>query len=130
MRTRTGWRTDGGNGYSWYFGSENVSLHLFRATRSASAVKEVLRAANLNGVLVVDRYAGYNRVPCQIQYCYAHLLRKMKDLEQEFENNSEIKSYTSKMELHLTDAMQLRKRGLTATEYQGEAQPSRNKYWS
>jgi transposase len=38
----TGWRTDGGNGYSWYFGAENVSLHLFRETRSASVVREVL----------------------------------------------------------------------------------------
>jgi len=84
----TGWRTDGGNGYSWYFGSKNVSLHLFRDTRSASVVREVLGTAELGGVLVVDRYGGYNRVPCEIQYCYAHLLRDMKDLEQEFENNA------------------------------------------
>ncbi len=117
----TGWRTDGGNGYSWYFGSENVSLHLFRETRSASVVSEVLGTAKLNGVLVVDRYGGYNRVSCDIQYCCAHLLREMKDLEQEFENNGEIKSYTSQMKLHLTDAMQLRKRGLTETEYQAAA---------
>lgn len=117
----TGWRTDGAGGYSWYFGSENVSLHLFRATRSASVAREVLGTAELGGVLVVDRYGGYNRVPCQIQYCYAHLLREMKDLEQEFENNVEIKSYTSQMKLHLTDAMQLRKRGLREAEYQAEA---------
>lgn len=38
----TSWRTDGGNGYSWYFGSAEVSLHLFRETRSASVVREVL----------------------------------------------------------------------------------------
>ena len=117
----TGWRTDGAGGYSWYFGSENVSLHLFRATRSAGVVREVAGTAALSGVLVVDRYAGYNRVPCRIQYCYAHLLREMKDLEQEFENNEEIKSYTRQMKLHLTDAMQLRKRGLTETDYQTEA---------
>lgn len=114
----TGWRTDGGNGYSWYFGSENVSLHLFRATRSASVVREVLGTAQLGGVLVVDRYGGYNRVPTAIQYCYAHLLREMKDLEQEFEHNTEIKNYTSQMKLHLSDAMQLRKRGVGEAEYQ------------
>lgn len=117
----TGWRTDGGNGYSWYFGSENVSLHLFRATRSASVVREVLGTEQLGGVLVVDRYGGYNRVPTAIQYCYAHLLREMKDLEQEFDSNAEIKSYTSQMKLHLTDAMQLRKRGLNDAAYQMEA---------
>ena len=65
----TGWRTDGAGGYSWYFGSKEVSLHLFRETRSASVAKEVFGTEQLPGVLVVDRYNGYNRVPCQIQYC-------------------------------------------------------------
>lgn len=118
----TSWRTDGGNGYSWYFGSERVSLHLFRATRSASVVREVLGTEQLEGVLVVDRYGGYNRVPTEIQYCYAHLLREMKDLEQEFESDEEVKNYTLLMKLHLSDAMQLRKRGLPEAEYLTQAQ--------
>jgi hypothetical protein len=118
----TGWRTDGGNGYSWYFGSEQVSLHLFRETRSASVVREVLGTQQLGGVLVVDRYNGYNRVPTQIQYCYAHLLREMKDLEQEFESDEEVKNYTLLMKLHLSDAMQLRNRGLPEAEYLREAE--------
>ena len=70
---------------------------------------------------MVARYAGYNRAACEIQDCYAHLLREMKDVEQECENNDEIKSYTSPMKLHLSDAMQLRKRGLSEVEYQAEA---------
>lgn len=118
----TSWRTDGGNGYSWYFGSATVSLHLFRETRSANVVREMLGTKPLEGVLVVDRYSGYNRVPTEIQYCYAHLWREMKDLEQEFETDEEIKNYTSLMRLHLTDAMQLRKRNLSDTEYLAQAQ--------
>lgn len=118
----TTWRTDGSNGYSWYFGSENVSLHLFRQTRSASVVREVFDKEHLGGVLVVDRYGGYNRVPCAIQYCYAHLLREMKNLETEFAENEEIRNYTSQMKLHLTDAMQLRKRELSEAEYLNQAQ--------
>jgi len=118
----TGWRTDGGNGYSWYFGSKDVSLHLFRATRSAGVVREVLGTQQLGGVLVVDRYGGYNRVPTSIQYCYAHLLREMKDLEQEFETDEEVKNYTDQMKIALTDAMQLRKRGLVEAEYLKEAE--------
>jgi len=55
-------------------------------------VSEVLGTKEFEGVLVVDRYSGYNRVPCRIQYCYAHLLREMKDLEAEFETNEEVKS--------------------------------------
>jgi len=117
----TSWRTDGASGYSWYFGSKEVSLHLFRETRSASVVREVLGTKELEGVLVVDRYGGYNRVPCQMQYCYAHLLREMKDLESEFEPNEEVKSYAKQMKICLTDAMQLRNRGLKETEYVKQA---------
>lgn len=123
----TGWRTDGAGGYSWYFGSKEVSLHLFRETRSASVVKEVFGTEPLPGVLVVDRYNGYNRVPCQIQYCYAHLLREMKDLETEFETNGEVKNYTQAVKLWLTDAMQLRKRGLSEAEYLRQAQAIKEK---
>ena len=123
----TGWRTDGGNGYSWYFGSKEVSLFLFRATRSASIPKEVFGKEPLAGVLVVDRYAGYNRVPCQIQYCYAHLLRDLKDLESEFETNEEVKNYTREMKICLTDAMQLRNRQLNQAEYRAEAENIKNK---
>lgn len=123
----TSWRTDGGNGWSWYFGSKEVSLHLFRATRSASVVREVFGSEQLKGVLVVDRYAGYNRVGCGIQYCYAHLLREMKDLGQEFEANIEVKNYTAQMKLHLTDAMQLRKRNLSEREYQEQANEIKQK---
>ncbi len=118
----TSWRTDGESGYSWYFGSQEVSLHLFRNTRSASVVKEVIGTRQLSGVLVVDRYGGYNRVPCKIQYCYAHLLRAIKDLEVEFEANLEVKNYPRAMKTGLTDAMQLRNRGLKKAEYRAEAE--------
>ena len=83
--------------------------------------KEVFGTQQLKGVLVVDRYGGYNRVPCEIQYCYAHLLREQKDLEAEFETNEEVRNYTQAMKLYLTDAMQLRKRGLSEAEYQNQA---------
>ena len=118
----TSWRTDGGNGYSWYFGNQDVSLHLFRETRSGSVAKEVMGKEKLGGVLVVDRYAAYNQMPCALQYCYAHLLRELKDLESEFEADQEVQSYTREMKICLTDAMQLRKRGLSAKQYQKAAQ--------
>lgn len=123
----TGWRTDGAGGYSWYFGSNEVSLHLFRETRSSSVPKEIFGTKKLSGVVVVDRYGGYNRVPCQIQYCYAHLLREIKDLESEVETNEEVKNYTREMKLHLTDAMQLRKRGLNEETYLKQANQIKEK---
>lgn len=123
----TSWRTDGASGWSWYFGSDKVSLHLFRQTRGASVAREVFGSKRLEGVLVVDRYHGYNRAPCRIQYCYAHLLREMKDLEQEFEADQEVKNYTAQMKLYLTDAMHLRQRGLVPAQYRKQAEVIKSK---
>ena len=87
----TGWRTDGDNGYAWLFCTPDISIFRFRGSRSASVAKEVFGEKSLPGVLVVDRYNGYNQMPCKIQYCYAHLLRTVKDLEKDFPENTEVK---------------------------------------
>jgi transposase len=123
----TGWRTNGGSGYAWYFGSKNVSLYLFRVTRSASVVEEVFGSEQLGGVLVVDQYAAYNYAPCSLQYCYAHLLRKQEDLAKEFPKSREIKSYTSQMIKYLSQAMKLRKMGLGESRHQKEAEKIKQK---
>jgi hypothetical protein len=117
----TRWRTDGVNGYSWYFGSAQVSLFLYRATRSSAVVREVFGTQPLPGVLVVDRYAGYNRVPCQVQYCYAHLLRDLQAVGEEFATDAEVQAYVGAMQGLLADAMHLRQRPLDDTLYRVEA---------
>jgi len=60
----TGWRNDGDNGYAWLFATENISIFRFRHTRAGKVAREVLGEEKLDGVLVVDRYAGYNRILC------------------------------------------------------------------
>ena len=62
-------------------------------------------------------------IVCRAKFSIVTLegFREMKDSEQEFENDGEIKSDTSQMKLHLTDALQLRKRGLRDAEYQTKA---------
>jgi len=103
----TVWRTDGENGYSWYFGSCSVSLHLYRNTRSSKVVEEILGKEKLSGYLVVDRYKGCKNVPCSLQYCYAHLLRNIKDLMTEFEDEKEVQAFSEKMISLLAQAMRL-----------------------
>jgi transposase len=93
----TGWRNDGRNGYAWLFATPKVSIFRFRQSRSAKIAKEVLGDKKLPGVLVVDRYNGYNKVPCKIQYCYAHLLRTVQDLEKEFPDNEEIRTFVAEV---------------------------------
>ena len=104
----TGWRTDGQSGYAWLFASENTSIYAFRKTRSSSVVQEILGTRKLPGVLGVDRYGGYNKAPCDIQYCYAHLLRDTEDLEKEFPDSNEVAGFVSCLAPLLANAMRLR----------------------
>lgn len=117
----TGWRTDGHNGYSWLFCTDRVSLCLYRQTRSASVVREVLGEKELDGVLVVDRYNGYNRVKCRIQYCYAHLMRDVEDLRDEFADQAEVQSFATTVIPLLADAMHLHSKPLSNEQYYREA---------
>jgi transposase len=117
----TGWRTDGQNGYSWLFCTSDISIYRFRSSRSASVAKEVFGDKPLPGVLVVDRYNGYNKMPSKIQYCYAHLLRTVKDLEKDFPENAEIKSFVEALAPHLANAISLRTLDITDKQFKRQA---------
>jgi len=117
----TGWRTDGHNGYAWSFCTNDISIFRFRSSRSASVAAEVFGAKPLQGVLVVDRYNGYNKTPCSIQYCYAHLLREVKDLEKNFPENAEIKSFVETLAPQLANAMSLRTLEITDRQFKRQA---------
>ena len=117
----TGWRTDGNNGYAWLFCTPDISIYRFRGSRSASVAKEVFGQKALPGVLVVDRYNGYNQMPCSIQYCYAHLLRTVKDLEKDFPENAEIKSFVEALAPQLANAISLRTLNITDKQFKRQA---------
>ncbi len=121
----TTWRTDGQQGYCWLFASDLVSLHLYRNTRSARVVEEVFGTEPLAGYLVVDRYQGYSRVGCKVQYCYAHLLREMKDLQVAFTDEKEVQAYAQIMIELLTQAMRLQSSKPDDGVYYREAQSIR-----
>lgn len=117
----TGWRTDGCNGYAWLFCSAQISLFRFRQTRSGQVAQDVLGDKPLAGVLVVDRYQGYNCAPCSLQYCYAHLLREVQDLEKEFPDQVEVFVFASLFAPLLSAAMKLRGQALKPAEFQAQA---------
>jgi transposase len=117
----TTWRVDGANGYCWLFSSAQLSLYLYRNTRAATVVKEVFGTKQLEGCLVVDRYQGYNRVPCKIQYCYAHLSRDLKDEAAKFEDNQAVVEFVARMRQLLAEAMTLRGKSLSDKAYYREA---------
>lgn len=117
----TGWRINGNNGYAWLFATETISVFQFRATRSAKVPQAVFGTEPLPGVLVVDRYAGYNKIPCFLQYCYAHLLREVEDLGKEFSDDNEVKRFVSVMASLLSAAMGLRNQPISDKVYYNRA---------
>ena len=123
----TGWRTDGKSGYTWLFCTNTISLFLFGKNRSAETPKSILGTEKIPGVLGVDRYGGYNRVPCSIQYCYAHLLRDVKDIEKKFPKNKEIVRFVSDFTPLLTEAMQLRRDAISDEQFYKKASEIKSK---
>jgi transposase len=117
----TGWRTKGKNGDAWLFATPQLSLFLFRQTRAASVPQQVFGKPWLPGCLVVDRYGGYNKVPCAIQYCYSHLLREVQDLEREFPEAAEVTAFVSTVAPQLALAMGLRAQPISDAEFARQA---------
>jgi transposase len=117
----TSWRTDGKNGYVWLFATNRLSIFQFGKSRSAKVPQAVFGAEPLPGVLVVDRYNGYNKIRCEIQYCYAHLLRDVQDLEKEFPDNPEIASFVAVVAPLMALAMGLRSQPLSDEQFSSEA---------
>ena len=113
----TGWRNDGNNGYGWLFGTTDIAIFRFRASRSSKVAEEVFGSKSLPGVLVVDRYNGYNKAPCKIQYCYAHLLRTVQDLKKEFPDQDEVTAFVERAAPLLAKAMSLRSLPISDDEF-------------
>ncbi len=117
----TTWRNDGKNGYAWLFATTKLSLFRLRQSRAARVAQEVLGEKKLPGVLVVDRYNAYNQAPCALQYCYAHLLRDVKDLGKEFPDNPEVQDFVSTTAPLLAKAMRLRTLPMSAQKFLARA---------
>ncbi len=117
----TSWRNDGQSGYVWLFATVKISLFLFRKARSSSVPREVFGEKPLPGTLVVDRYNAYNKVPCALQYCYAHLLREVEDMEKEFSEAEEVKTFVGVLAPLLATAMHLRSLPITDDQFYKQA---------
>jgi predicted RecB family nuclease len=70
-------RVEGKDGYVWVFTSLQEVAFVYRATREAEFVHEMLKA--FKGVLVSDYFSGYDSVPCAQQKCLIHLMRDIND---------------------------------------------------
>lgn len=123
----TGWRNDGDNGYAWLFCSKNTSIFRFEDNRSSRVRQIILGSRRLPGVLVTDRYGVYNKSPCSLQYCYAHLLRLVEDTGVQFADNDEVQCFVATLAPLLAQAMHLRSQDISDTVYYRKAKVLRSK---
>ncbi len=82
----TGGREDGHNGYFWSFSTKQVHFLLYRKSRGAKVVEEIVgeNSEKFNGVLTTDFYAAYNTYVGFHQRCWVHLLRDIHKLKEEY----------------------------------------------
>ena len=123
----TGWRSDGDNGYAWLFCSPNISIFRFEDNRSSRVRQIILGTRWLPGVLVTDRYGVYNKSPCSLQYCYAHLLRLVEDTGAQFSDNQEVQCFVAAFAPLLAQAMHLRSQDISDMVYYHRAKVLRAK---
>lgn len=79
----TGGRENGKNGYFWSFSTKDVHFLLYRKSRAAKVVEEIVGkdSEKFNGTLTTDFYAAYNTYAGFHQRCWVHLLRDIKELK-------------------------------------------------
>ena len=120
----TDWPCNGAHKqYAYGFFTKDVALYRFRKTRAGSVPAAVFGDREPRGVLVTDRYTGYDR-PWRgdRQYCYAHILRKLLRLLKKEPDNKEYRAFVPPMAEQLRAAMKLRSRGLPPGDFAREAE--------
>jgi hypothetical protein len=88
----TSWREDGVNGYVWSFSTDKIRYFLYRKSRSATVVKEVL-GEQFDGVVVSDFYGAYNAHLGLHQRCWVHLLRDIHELKEKHKQDRQLRRW-------------------------------------
>ncbi len=117
------WVTDGVKSWAFGFFTKEISIFKFRHTRGKIVPFELFGNKSYNGVLCRDRYAGYNFINMKQQYCYAHLIRNIETIQEEFkgeEDEEEVNKFADDLIPLLVQAIKLRKKKLPDKKHKKE----------
>ncbi len=103
----TGWRNGGNNEWLWSFSNEQVSVFSIHPSRAQKVVEEVL-GKTYRGVLISDFYCGYNRIICEKQKCWTHLLRELHVLKEKHPKNREVWYFSERLKRFFKRACDLK----------------------
>lgn len=103
----TGWRNGGNNEWLWSFSNDQVSVFTIHPSRAQKVVEEVL-GKTYRGVLISDFYCGYNRIICEKQKCWTHLLRELHVLKEKHPKNREVWYFSERLKRFFKRACDLK----------------------
>jgi transposase len=89
-KDETSHRHNGKNFWAWVIATKDWAYYTIERRRSHKAAK---RMESKNGVDVVDGYSGYNKLECERQRCWAHLLRRAKKPIYQFGEEESFRDY-------------------------------------
>lgn len=95
----TGGREDGRNGYFWSFSTKQVHFLLYRKSRGAKVVEEIVGkdSEQFNGVLTTDFYAAYNTYAGFHQRCWVHLERDIHELKEKYRKHPPLNTWAKQV---------------------------------
>lgn len=117
----SGWRVNGVTHWLWCFTNHRLTYYLIDRCRGSPVLFQFLGEA-FNGCLITDFWRAYDLIVSRSrQYCLAHLLREIHDVDDR--NSSESwKQFSKKLRRLLGDALRLyaRRDQLKDKEYQSK----------
>lgn len=84
----TGWRESGQNRYLWLIATPTARY--FEIGRRTNEQIDGMLGSEFGGVLVSDFYGAYDHFPGLKQRCWAHLLREVADLTEQYPDDQEL----------------------------------------
>lgn len=125
----TGWREDGVNGYLWGFCTPRVRLFHRAGSRSGAVARGILlgkweqedggiyeeECEPFRGWLVCDCYSGYSWYE-QLQRCWDHLCRKLKELKAKYADNPLVVEWVGRVVELYEQAKKVSRAGLAEAE--------------
>ena len=100
----TGWRENGRGGWVWTLTTPTVRLFRFSTSR-AGAVARALLGADAEGVIVSDFYTAYDQLDGRHQRCWAHLLREIHALKDQYPTDVGLHGWAAAMHAIFTEAV-------------------------
>lgn len=115
----TGWRNGGNNEWLWSFSNETISVYTIVPSRAQKVVKEILGDA-YGGILSSDFYGAYNKISCQKQKCWTHLLRETHVLKERHPEDREVEYFSLRLKRFFERACKLKERYLSGEDVDSE----------